>query len=1055
MSHPKIAPLLAGFALLMGMAAARDWPEPGGGQGNGSVSTSVKAPLSAPAEMWRVKYDDVIGEPAISDGTAYAVVRRKGSFRLIAIDVRTGREFAWTSIDAVGFAHVSVLGRTLVVVTQNAMHVYVTSGNDLVHARSILGAYRTPATLVPSIAAVFDRGEMKLVDVRTGEALYAAPAVPAKPAAILGDDDSATVYFQKPAGLDEQLETVAVRVDAARTATPTISASVFSDQFVPFSENAQDAGIVLLEGGESPRFLAAGPYQMRTLGDGPASYFFVPAQTDEPLIASDPVVWNGALYGRGPTGAIVVRESTGETRHVFTRQRQEPGAVEGPLTCASGVLVLGNYAVDAVSSRLLWTLPGLEFEGALIPAADGVLVYRDGAGAIVALSDDPAVVAAAEEKAAERRVAEAKEKKRRDAAAARARELQRKKAAAAKSKASSVEVEERPSERPKRKPAAKERVAKADPKTNQRSKARPKAQPKPKAKPKPKPKPKVKAQPKAQPEPRVKESAPREASPAEPAASVLTATMPGSGPGVVLLDGTRLAGAVERREDGSLRITARAGITFDVQETRVSAIESEAGLDVIGEPYGLVLATRAALDEQLRNDLALVCEQYAASGLDAEARRLVVELRQRDVDAPRVAAIEAALATPRDERRASKLPDEVGVRKAALRRLIAAANWLAGASLPLEASAVLGDAARIWRIGFIPEDANALIFEAAKPLVPASFPWAKRSSAAERWLAWAPHLAPAGAWFAREDETPALGASGSVWTRRTYVIRTGNLVLVTRSSDPLDLGPLLSRGEATVRALDLLLSNPRRGLEDPLEIRLHRSRDEFIEEDLVEGFGLDARVLGTYLDEQRSSRFFVPEAGALVDGGRSLADVMARVLVRQYIAERWRDVADAGLPSPRMPGYWLESGFARFVADQRIDMGSGSWRIDDVAARSLEATRELAAQRKLIAFPTFLDLTRTGYDGLGDRARTTIELGETRLPVSLSEQAIFDEQAGALVFYLLNGAGGDLATRYTRMFRTHFRDGTDEGAWSELGFETAEELQASFEAYLDALVPRE
>ena len=63
-------------ALLAVPASAGDWPEPGGGSRNSNSTASFEAPRSAPVEKWRAKYDDVLGEPVVSEGVVYAAVRR-------------------------------------------------------------------------------------------------------------------------------------------------------------------------------------------------------------------------------------------------------------------------------------------------------------------------------------------------------------------------------------------------------------------------------------------------------------------------------------------------------------------------------------------------------------------------------------------------------------------------------------------------------------------------------------------------------------------------------------------------------------------------------------------------------------------------------------------------------------------------------------------------------------------------------------------------------------------------------------------------------------------
>ena len=63
------------------------------------------------------------------------------------------------------------------------------------------------------------------------------------------------------------------------------------------------------------------------------------------------------------------------------------GAVDGPITAAGGVLLLGNWALEVDTSRILWVAPEMKFEGPLIPVADGTVLYSNGEGALICASD--------------------------------------------------------------------------------------------------------------------------------------------------------------------------------------------------------------------------------------------------------------------------------------------------------------------------------------------------------------------------------------------------------------------------------------------------------------------------------------------------------------------------------------------------------------------------------------------------------------------------------------------------------------------------------------------
>jgi hypothetical protein len=475
----------------------------------------------------------------------------------------------------------------------------------------------------------------------------------------------------------------------------------------------------------------------------------------------------------------------------------------------------------------------------------------------------------------------------------------------------------------------------------------------------------------------------------------------------------------------------------------------------VRDPYGLVLATQDALDLALATDLVGVFEGFARRNLVTEGRRLLAEMRERGLPSDHVRTLEEKLggrkesiSGNREKQLTAARRTEEAARQDALRRAIAAARWLAENSLPLEASDVLARSIFVWPGDELPEAAFDRLRPVATALIPARFPWAHEVDAWKRWLMWAREIAPAGAHFLAQDELPDLGEATSIWRRGTIALRTKNILLVSRSGDPGVVGACLRHGEASVRTLDSVLDNPPTGGEAPLEMRIHRSRRDYLTEDIGDGVKASPWSLGFYSPGLRVSRFHVPDADTATRAGRALHEVVCHELTHQYIAERWRALGERRIRSPLTRGFWLVEGFARFIEDQSLEMGRRGQRLDDATVQSVEAAAALAKQEKLIDFEPFFEAKQLWFLKLPEAEAARVRLRSTLVTVTYSAKSLYYEQAGALVFFLINRRGDEGRERFLAVLRDHYRGETKAGSWSKLGFESARVLEAAFLVFL-------
>ena len=149
---------------------------------------------------------------------------------------------------------------------------------------------------------------------------------------------------------------------------------------------SQTPRLVHIDRGHVDRFLVAMEMPVKLMGGGELPFFFWPTESSAalPAMVASPVVWGNVVYGRSRDGMLVQQEIGDVGRGLLEAAERPAGAVDGPITCANGVLLLGNYALDIETRRILWTAPDLKFDGRLVPAVDGVVVFHDGEGSLVA-----------------------------------------------------------------------------------------------------------------------------------------------------------------------------------------------------------------------------------------------------------------------------------------------------------------------------------------------------------------------------------------------------------------------------------------------------------------------------------------------------------------------------------------------------------------------------------------------------------------------------------------------------------------------------------------------
>jgi hypothetical protein len=510
---------------------------------------------------------------------------------------------------------------------------------------------------------------------------------------------------------------------------------------------------------------------------------------------------------------------------------------------------------------------------------------------------------------------------------------------------------------------------------------------------------------------------------------------PDQGDGVILRDGTFVLGRPEK--------TVESEIALVIEGDRAQ---------LQGEQFPVFAAWRNALSSVLWNSLEDDFEEFRSSGFPAECQRLLQELRQWDYPGSLLDQRERSLtglaenSNANAKRRCEYLQrKEQEHRGKVLHTFLEGVDWLHERQLDLAASALLSLAYRI-----LPED--EVVLPKAKELMSEAFPWKKQEAAPSLWLSWANELLPAGGVFVDVADPLRAQAFGSPWDEDTLIIKTRNLLLLSREDNPEIVGACVRNGEGAVRALQRLLPQDPQ-FADPrlLQVRIHKNREDYLNEKTPSGSFAMPWSAGYYSPMERVSRFYVDSDGSSEPLRRSLYKTLAHELTHQYISQRWIGSQSAG-SSAATPGFWAVEGIARFVEDQFVEMGRRGGGFDDTTVPSLDAVSQVAELDKLFPLKTLLGWSHRDFaTRLHDQEKAKVRLRNTIATLTLTDRSLFYEQAGSLAFFLMNQCGPEGRAAMTRYLRDHYLHRTKKEAWQALGFEDLDSLENKFEEFLEGL----
>jgi hypothetical protein len=537
-------------------------------------------------------------------------------------------------------------------------------------------------------------------------------------------------------------------------------------------------------------------------------------------------------------------------------------------------------------------------------------------------------------------------------------------------------------------------------------------------------------------------------------AAVSKPTLPGSGDGVVLADGRRIAGKVTELAANRLHIAPPKGDPIELDPADVALIEDGQSVRLVGAEHAVYSACWNVLRETWWDGLKQCIEEYRDNGFPDESQRLLSVARDTGLDEARASDLSRTLTGASlnrhdnaDKQRAKIRGDEDKMRERCAAACVRAADWCHAQSLSTAASVLLAQADRLQ-----PGQKNVL--EKAAALIPRGFPEPDTADAARRWLLLAEAILPVAGEVVPPGDADWERVKAAPWDQGAFGVRTANVLLFSRERDAAVVGDCLRHAERTVRVLQGVLGGGASRTDGTaaarrLDVRLHKTRAEYLAE-----LGEHARAMewsaGYYSPAENIARFYVPRGQRSQNPlERGLEHVVIHELTHQYVSDRWLGSAkEAAHGNPERAGFWVVEGFARFIEDQVAEMDHHGERFDDETVSSLDAACRASDQGKLFPIEQFVDFSQKRFCELGEKPLAVVQLRNTIARGTLSEKSIFYEEGGSLVFYLMNKAGAEKRAALIEYMRAWYESRLDAKSWEHLGYANASELAKPYMSFL-------
>ncbi len=476
---------------------------------------------------------------------------------------------------------------------------------------------------------------------------------------------------------------------------------------------------------------------------------------------------------------------------------------------------------------------------------------------------------------------------------------------------------------------------------------------------------------------------------------------------------------------------------------------------VAGDQQATFAAFEAALAVELQAAWRKLFDRYAEFKLWDECRRVATAAKAAGLEEARVQEL-IARATGKASSNAGNAELQkkkvAGEEREALRshrdRIVAAADWCGGKQLPMAATVLARRAAALLPDGKL---------DAAQVAgwIPAEFPWRVEGAAdggAQKWAEWAEALLPSGAKFVAGDDPLWKRVEGTPFAKDAAGLRSANLLLWTRELEPDVVGPALTRGEAVVAALARFLppgAQPGPRAAEPLEVRLHATRDDYLNDKIAGDAPPIPWSSGVYVPAEQVSRFFVRgEAEGGDPTGRSLHGTLAHELTHHWLDVRW---IRSDARSSRHPGIWLIEGFADFIGEQSVEAARRGGALDDVTVVSHDMVAAAAKEKALLPLRELLAIDAVKFHTGLDGKERVLALRHTLKQVKVDPRSLFYAQSATLTFFALHRCGEAGRTGYVELLTACYLGRPLGDVAKKLGFADAIAFENAFTAFIASL----
>jgi len=525
-------------------------------------------------------------------------------------------------------------------------------------------------------------------------------------------------------------------------------------------------------------------------------------------------------------------------------------------------------------------------------------------------------------------------------------------------------------------------------------------------------------------------------------------TLPGAKTGLVRSDGLFIPGKVAALEGGRWKIAPEGGTPFELDAIDVAMVNVDGKPQKVGDEGPIFRACWSVLAWRHAEELVTVVEKYRDVKLYDDCNRLLEEAKAHGLPAAKYDELQGTVAGKTAARLAPTAPPrkkaeqfEKDARESSCARIVACAKWCAAKECKTAATVLCVRAAEL--APKTPPEPDLV-----KGWQPEGYPDDPELNGGKTWPQWAEWLLPSGAVFPALDESAKRRNSVSKFAKGTLILSTRNILLYSKEHDPAVIGPLLARGEATVRALQKLLGPSPMGMraDTMLEVRLYQTRADYLADGDSGGGPPPAWSAGCYSPSEGISRFYSSAGGEKEDDDtHTLHEVFAHELTHHYTDRRWMKGASKRAAS----GYWMVEGFAEFAASQALEFGRFGESFDDATVKPIDETAAAGRAENLFPLEYLMSLDPPRFHKeLEGGQFGPLKLHHSLKEVMMDKRHLFYCQSTALTFFVINRCGEKGRPTYVKWLQQQYSGEELVTPWKDLGFAKMSDFEKAFKAFL-------